>query len=52
MFQLWTPEGKTEAFLTHSLHLITVPLFEQLTVQLWIVWFSEGTHLRSDCVFK
>ena len=46
MFQLWTPEGKTEAFLTHPLHLITVPLFEQLTVQLWMEKKGRGV----DCL--
>ena len=46
MFQLWTPKGKNEAFLTHPLHLITVPLFGQLTVQLWIEKKGRG----ADCL--
>ena len=45
MFEFWTPKGKNEAFLTHPLHLITVPLFGQLTVQLWMEKKGRGVDL-------
>ena len=46
MFELWTTRGQNEAFLTQPLQVVIVPLFGQLTVQLWLEKKGRGV----DCL--